>query len=486
MLEIRVSRRALAAPVSRCRRSRRGLAGSVALALIGSGCSIDSRRVEATEDGAEAASGDLGEGAGVAAGRDVGAAPDTPPSRDGLSSTATCVPSGPEVCDGMRRDEDCDGSVDEGCDCTSGQSATCGATLGARGACASRRVTCTNGQWPTAECAATSAEQCDAQFADEDCDGESNEAPPCGTLTTIEATQTHACGITTSGRVLCWGSNARGELGNGTREASSSPVEVFGVTGAQSLALGTGVSCAVLADRSARCWGRMPQNPFGSDDPSIGPARVSVFPEVLELAVDAFRLCAVLPDQTVSCTVEAGAGASPTSTPIAGLTGVRAIAQGSGSESFSAIVADGSVHRWRGADTVSVAVPGLANAVELGDGFMSCARLATGQVGCWGAGFALPPGQLSALVPGVDDAVALGTGQGQACVVRVGGIVTCWGSDLSSAVALDLGRADVAEVRVLTNESLIVRVESGGIYSALGIYLAGEFSAFTLYQYFIP
>ena len=117
---------------------------------------------------------------------------------------------------------------------------------------------------------------------------------------------------------------------------------------------------------------------------------------------------------------------------------------------------------------------------------MSCARLATGQVGCWGAGFALPPGQLSALVPGVDDAVALGTGQGQACVVRVGGIVTCWGSDLSSAVALDLGRADVAEVRVLTNESLIVRVESGGIYSALGIYLAGEFSAFTLYQYFIP
>ncbi|HWO13619.1 MAG TPA: hypothetical protein VNN80_29155, partial [Polyangiaceae bacterium] len=401
---------------------------------------------------------------------------------NGLPGAAGCIPSGEEICDDEMRDEDCDGVGNEGCGCMEGQTASCAQAFGSRGACATERATCTGGQWQGVACTTNTPEQCDTAFADEDCDGAANEAPPCQTLTTIETSQGHACGISTSGRVLCWGNNNWGELGNGLIfQPSTTPVEVPGVTGAQSLAVADEMSCAVLSDRSARCWGRMPINPYGAGSPNAGPTLVTVFPEVLQLAIDRVRLCAVLPDQTISCTYGNAPNVTPArvmSTPMFGPTGVQALARGGG-DSFSAIVADRTVHRWRDDETESVALPGLTDAVELGDGAMACARLATGQVGCWGESFTLPAGQLSALVPGIDNAVALSTGDTRACAVRADGTVACWGSDLSP-VPMALNKPGVAEIRVQTNQSFIVRFESGEIFSAT------SGSVFALQQLFIP
>ena len=67
----------------------------------------------------------------------------------------------------------------------------------------------------------------------------------------------HTCVLTTAGEVLCWGSNAYGEL-TGTGGADRTrPTAVGAVTGAVFLGMGEDHSCALIASgRQAVCWGR--------------------------------------------------------------------------------------------------------------------------------------------------------------------------------------------------------------------------------------
>lgn len=77
----------------------------------------------------------------------------------------------PEVCDIGGLDENCDGSVNEGCDCLNGQTESCGHN--SVGMCSLGTKTCVQGQW--AECVGAqlpSAERCDD--LDHDCDGDNH------------------------------------------------------------------------------------------------------------------------------------------------------------------------------------------------------------------------------------------------------------------------------------------------------------------------
>jgi alpha-tubulin suppressor-like RCC1 family protein len=90
-----------------------------------------------------------------------------------------------------------------------------------------------------------------------------NVVLPAGvTITQVSAGANHSLAVTSDGRVLAWGDNGVGQLGDGTTTTRLTPVEVAlpaGVTITQ-VSAGNEYSLAVTSDGSALAWG---DNSFG-------------------------------------------------------------------------------------------------------------------------------------------------------------------------------------------------------------------------------
>jgi len=83
----------------------------------------------------------------------------------------------------------------------------------------------------------------------------------------------HNCALLQSdGSVVCWGNNTYGQLGNGSRSPSTTPVTVSGITNAISISAGLSHSCAVLANGQVLCWGRNDQGQLGIARPGDLPS----------------------------------------------------------------------------------------------------------------------------------------------------------------------------------------------------------------------
>ncbi len=95
---------------------------------------------------------------------------------------------------------------------------------------------------------------------------------------TFRLGQFHTCIVTTTGVVQCWGSNGFGQLGNGTKIDSLTPVIVSGVSsGVSVLATGASHNCAVTADTGLSCWGSNEYGQLGNgtETTSSSPVKVS-------------------------------------------------------------------------------------------------------------------------------------------------------------------------------------------------------------------
>ena len=76
-------------------------------------------------------------------------------------------------------------------------------------------------------------------------------------LRTVSAAAGSACGLTTAGDALCWGSGDAGQLGTGTRVSSPMPVRVQGGPWAK-VSAGARTTCGIATDGAAFCWGELP------------------------------------------------------------------------------------------------------------------------------------------------------------------------------------------------------------------------------------
>ena len=238
-----------------------------------------------------------------------------------------------------------------------------------------------------------------------------NALVPLQDVAQIAPGSRHTCVLTTSGGVMCWGSNNSGQLGDGTTTNRLTPTPVNGLTsGVQAITAGGSQTCALTVHGSVLCWG---SNGFGQ-----------------------------LGDGTTTDRL----------TPVAvrGLTsGVRALA--AGLAHTCAMTAGGGILCWGwnnvgqvGDGTtiqrlIPVAVSGLDNGVTrlAAGGFLTCALTDNGGVLCWGDNRygqlgdgtttnSSAPVAVSSLSSGVK---TLDTGSYHACAVAGSGGVFCWGDN---------------------------------------------------------
>jgi alpha-tubulin suppressor-like RCC1 family protein len=97
----------------------------------------------------------------------------------------------------------------------------------------------------------------------------------------VAAASGHSCARTNAGGVKCWGHNADGELGDGTKENRAVPVAVSGLgSGVVDIATGYAHSCAVTTAGTGKCWGRNFDGQLGNGtrEPSTVPVDMAATP----------------------------------------------------------------------------------------------------------------------------------------------------------------------------------------------------------------
>src|SRR5204863_5952321 len=114
----------------------------------------------------------------------------------------------------------------------------------------------------------------------------------------ITAGTRHSCALLADGSVRCWGGNAFGQLGDGTKSNSSVPTKVPGVGSitARDVAAGIAHTCIVRANSTVACWG---DNGFGqlgdgTTTQQLKPIVVPNLSNVVSIAAGMFHTCALL------------------------------------------------------------------------------------------------------------------------------------------------------------------------------------------------
>lgn len=105
-------------------------------------------------------------------------------------------------------------------------------------------------------------------------------------------TSNSMCFVREEGTVWCWGENSSGELGDGSGQASPTPVRVREVRDVVDLVAGHFNFCAIDANAEAWCWGYNPREPFeeGVDKNWYEPQRLP-FSGVASISVAQSRGC---------------------------------------------------------------------------------------------------------------------------------------------------------------------------------------------------
>ena len=133
------------------------------------------------------------------------------------------------------------------------------------------------------------------QLGDGTTSGRTRPTPvPDLTFTDVAAGGSHTCGIATDGKTYCWGDGFSGQIGYGQLSTESNPVEVdaAGVKFAKIYA-GGAHTCALTAAGKAYCWGdnRAAQIGDGSNNDRTKPVEVGTGMSFEELSLGTSHTC---------------------------------------------------------------------------------------------------------------------------------------------------------------------------------------------------
>lgn len=348
----------------------------------------------------------------------------------------------------------------------------------------------------------------------------------------LAAGSMHACALTTAGAVYCWGNNGFGQVGMAVPAPESLvPTPVAGLTtGVQAIAAGENHTCALTAARAVFCWGSNAAGQLGDGSTTnrFTPAAVNgLGGSVQAITAGAEHTCALLVTGGINCwgnnaygQLGDGSGSDHV-TPVA-VIHLGGAAQGvhAAAHHTCAVVAGGALC-W-GANDVGqlgdgttagklapVPVHGLGS--DLLTGVLSlaggeshtCALLGGGSVSCWGDNFYgqlgdgtadghLLPTPVSTLAPSVQ---AISAGLRHTCVVTAGGGVACWGWNDDGQLGNGNGGAQLVPAPVYgieTAQALAVgdshtcAVLAGGAVKCWGWNLYGQLGDATALNRLLP
>ena len=323
------------------------------------------------------------------------------------------------------------------------------------------------------------------------------------TAVAVAAGQRHSCALLHDRSVRCWGLDGSGQVGDGTPSIQpvTTPTAVTGLDDATAIVAGAASTCALRANGRIVCWGHDGSGQLGNGDApgdtgtSATPLPVTGITTATAIAAGDFHACALLADSTVSCWGAAAQGrlgngvtdtdaAAPTA--VTGLpAGTNLVAVAAGGQHTCALDDDGAAWCWgdgtegqlgdgRSRDTDSpppfaatpVKVHGIADdepkaTVVTAGGLHTCALLTDATARCWGSDArhqlaVFPPPEHGDPVaeprpvsagPALNDPLtgidALVVGGYHSCAL-VGTSLACWGYDFTGQLGLRRAQADTA------------------------------------------
>ena len=219
----------------------------------------------------------------------------------------------------------------------------------------------------------------------------------------IGAGEMHSLAVRSDGSIWAWGSNAHGELGDGTDEERHTPVRLSGLSNVSSVATEWVHSLALRDDGTVWAWGDNEYGQLGDGTTTArtSPVRVSELSDITAIAVGGSHSLALRNDGRVwawGMGGRLGDGTNadrPVPVPVIGLDNVVAI--DAGSAHSLALRSDGSVWAW-----------GVNGGGQLGDGSTTTR---------------LTPVQVS----GVSGATVIAAGGAHSLAVLANGTVWAWG-----------------------------------------------------------
>jgi hypothetical protein len=256
-------------------------------------------------------------------------------------------------------------------------------------------------------------------------------------VTAVTVGGSHVCALMGAasqaggGAVKCWGLNDKGQVGDGTRVSSASPVAVaqFETAGAVAIAAGLKHTCAITNVGRVKCWGDNGRNQLGFDSPnplekwSVIPVEVSgLGDDVIGLAAGAEHTCALKQTGAVRCWGSLSDGQV-----------------GDGNLGYSQITPA----------PLSGAIVTGALSIAAGGGH-TCALLENGGMKCWGRnsskqlGAGLPLSVYSTPVDVIslsNGGMAIAAGDNFTCVLTNDSKVKCFGDNSTFQLGLDSAQA---------------------------------------------
>lgn len=163
------------------------------------------------------------------------------------------------------------------------------------------------------------------------------------TVTQISAGEEETCAILRSGRVSCWGA-----VGNWLRPrigSSARPVEVKGIRGARQVSVGWGFGCAVIAGGSVECWGSDMNDQLAIHSTNGSPVTVRGVVGATQVSAGVTSACAVIRSGSVECWNQDSYWTGKAA-PVKGISNVVQVSLGGGDR--CAVRSDGTVWCWAG------------------------------------------------------------------------------------------------------------------------------------------